>query len=81
MCGVGILPVSRPDGVGPARAGVFLIILGLVFYCTGVIFYMRENMPFSNALWHVMVVLGAGTHMAAVGSMLLYYSRGPMRGF
>ncbi|GAN85650.1 hemolysin III family protein [Komagataeibacter intermedius] len=64
----------------PAR--VFsLIMLGLVFYCTGVVFYMRENMPFSNALWHVMVVLGAGTHMAAVGSMLLYYSHGPMRGF
>lgn len=50
----------------------FLLVLGLVFYCIGVVFYMREGMPFSNALWHVMVVLGAGTHMAAVGSMLLH---------
>ncbi|GAB6966204.1 hypothetical protein JCM25156A_02410 [Komagataeibacter kakiaceti JCM 25156] len=54
----------------------FLLVLGLVFYCIGVVFYMRENMPFSNALWHVMVVLGAGTHMAAVGSMLLHYGPG-----
>ncbi|GBQ34966.1 hemolysin III [Komagataeibacter saccharivorans NRIC 0614] len=52
----------------------FLIVLGLFFYCIGVVFYMRAGMPFSNALWHVMVVLGAGTHMAAVGSMLLHYT-------
>ncbi|QHC36138.1 PAQR family membrane homeostasis protein TrhA [Komagataeibacter xylinus] len=59
----------------------FLIVLGLFFFSIGVVFYMRENMPFSNVLWHVMVVLGAGTHMTAVGCMLLHYSHGPMRGF
>ncbi|WP_228391444.1 PAQR family membrane homeostasis protein TrhA [Komagataeibacter medellinensis] len=48
-----------------------LLVLGLVFYCIGVMFYMRPRMPFSNVLWHVMVVLGAGTHMAAVGALLL----------
>ncbi|MDT8872457.1 hemolysin III [Komagataeibacter rhaeticus] len=36
-----------------------LLVLGLVFYCIGVVFYMRPRMPFSNVLWHVMVVLGA----------------------
>ncbi len=47
-----------------------LIILGLVFYSIGTLFYNYEKLPFSNALWHVMVVLGASTHIYAVRRMI-----------
>lgn len=49
---------------------VALIILGLVFYCIGTVFYNHENLPFSNALWHVMVVCGASTHIYAARRMI-----------
>ena len=61
-------------------ATFLLIVLGLVFYCIGVVFYMREKMPFSNVLWHVMVVLGAGTHMGAVAALLLHCAGAAPRG-
>ena len=51
-------------------AVVALIILGLVFYSIGTVFYNYEKLPFSNALWHVMVVLGASTHIYAVRRMI-----------
>ncbi|PYD47993.1 PAQR family membrane homeostasis protein TrhA [Novacetimonas pomaceti] len=49
---------------------VLLIILGLAFYSIGTVFYNHEDMPFSNVLWHVFVVLGASTHIYAVKRMI-----------
>ncbi|MFT6835997.1 MAG: hemolysin III [Francisellaceae bacterium] len=46
---------------------MMLIILGGLFYTTGVIFYMMDEViEFSHFLWHIFVLLGSFTHFLAI---------------
>lgn len=43
-----------------------LLGLGGVLYSIGVIFHLWESLPFSNAIWHLFVLVATACHYAAV---------------
>jgi hemolysin III len=43
-----------------------LIGLGGLLYTIGVVFHVRERLPFQNAIWHGFVLAAAAVHFAAV---------------
>jgi len=55
-------------------AGLAWLIAGGLCYTAGVVFYVRDHLPYRHALWHLFVVAGSGCHFAAV----LWYATGPV---
>jgi hemolysin III len=56
---------------GPFLASVrpltlLLLAGGGLLYSIGVIFHVRESLPFQKAVWHAFVLAGAGLHYVAV---------------
>lgn len=49
--------------------GLYLLILGGIFYTVGAILYSIKKLPFNHAIFHVFVVLGTLSHFITV---LLY---------
>jgi hemolysin III len=49
--------------------GLLLLLLGGLSYSFGVIFYIRDKMPFNHAIWHLFVLAGSVLHYFSV---LLY---------
>ena len=47
-------------------AALILLLAGGVVYSTGVIIYLRRQLPFRRAIWHGFVVAAAATHYAAI---------------
>ncbi len=45
----------------PSEALIFFASGGLV-YCLGVIFYVKNKIPFNHAIWHLFVLGGAACH-------------------
>jgi len=43
-----------------------LLAAGGVLYTVGVVFHVRESLPYHNAIWHGFVLTGAVVHYAAV---------------
>jgi len=39
---------------------------GGVFYSLGTLFYLRESLPYSHAIWHLFVIAGSTCHYVAV---------------
>ncbi len=46
--------------------GVFLLVLGGVFYTLGTIFYVWRGFPFHHAVWHIFVLAGSISHFFAI---------------
>jgi hemolysin III len=57
------------------HAGLAWLVAGGLCYTAGVVFYVRDHLPYRHALWHLFVVAGSGCHYAAV----LWYATGPIR--
>jgi hemolysin III len=49
---------------------VALLAAGGLLYTIGVIFHLRETLPFQNAIWHAFVLAAASVHYAAVAGSL-----------
>ena len=49
--------------------GLWLLLIGGLFYTFGVIFYVWDNLPFNHAIWHLFVMGGSVSHFLMV---LLY---------
>jgi hemolysin III len=45
---------------------VVLLVLGGALYTLGVVFHLAIRLSYHNAIWHLLVLLGAGCHYAAV---------------
>ena len=45
---------------------VFLLAVGGLVYSAGVLVYLRHSLPYRRAIWHAIVLLGAGAHYGAV---------------
>jgi hemolysin III len=43
-----------------------LLLAGGVLYTVGVVFHLRERLPYHNAIWHGFVLVASGCHFAAV---------------
>jgi len=42
------------------------LFAGGVFYSLGTLFYLRESLPYSHAIWHLFVIAGSVCHYLAV---------------
>jgi hemolysin III len=64
-----ILIALRPLRAHLAPKGLVLLVAGGVAYTIGVIFYVRDDLPYYHAVWHTFVLAGSVCHFFAV---LLY---------
>ena len=51
-----------------------LIILGGLFYTSGLVFYLRKKMSYHHAIWHVFVLAGSICHFFALITILKHFS-------
>ena len=55
------LTLKLPSG------GIYLLILGGVFYTSGVVFYgMKNKLRYSHAIWHIFVLAGSISHYLSI---------------
>ncbi|MEZ5464151.1 MAG: hemolysin III family protein [Lysobacteraceae bacterium] len=47
------------------------LLLGGVFYSAGTVFYHRESLRYSHAVWHLFVIAGSVCHFVAVSGQVL----------
>ena len=59
-----MLPIMERDVLVWIGAGGF-------FYTFGVLFYVREKLLYSHAIWHVFVLAGTASHALALWLALL----------
>ena len=52
------------DGIGPLGTG--LLVAGGLAYTLGVVFYRWEKLPFNEAIWHVLVIVGSACHFSSI---------------
>lgn len=66
--------LAAVDEMVAALPDASLILLGIggVLYTVGVIFHLAEKMPFHNAIWHLLVLIAAGCHYAAILSGVVF---------
>lgn len=64
--GWAILAAIEPLIDAISISGVALIGIGGLLYSLGVVFHLNPRLPFHNAIWHGLVLAGAGCHYAAV---------------
>ncbi len=48
------------------RAGFFWLVAGGVSYTLGTVFYAAKNYPYTHAIWHLFVLIGAACHCWAI---------------
>ncbi|NOH97445.1 hemolysin III family protein [Vibrio sp. 99-70-13A1] len=46
--------------------GVILLAVGGVIYSLGVIFYVKDRIPYNHAIWHLFVLAGCFCHFLAI---------------
>jgi len=51
--------------------GLVLLAVGGVVYTAGVVFYVRDHMPYNHAVWHLFVLGGSICHFFAVYKYVL----------
>lgn len=55
-----------PAAKGLTMAVILLMTAGGLTYSAGVLIYLNQRIPYRRAIWHAMVVVGAGLHYAAI---------------
>ncbi len=49
-----------------AMAGVWLLVAGGVVYSAGVFFYVKRDIPYNHAIWHLFVLAGTVLHFLSI---------------
>jgi hemolysin III len=65
-----LLPLLPPLIAILPTGAMVLILAGAVIYSAGSFIHTRLGWPFHNALWHGMVILAAGLHLAAIAQVI-----------
>ncbi len=60
------LVLFRPLALQMTTAAVSALLVGGLLYTIGVLFHLREQMPFHNAIWHLFVLAAALCHYLAI---------------
>lgn len=64
-----LLLVIRPLVAALPSEVLALLLAGGIVYTIGAFVHARGRMPFHNAVWHAMVLVAAGLHLAAVARL------------
>jgi hemolysin III len=65
-----LVPVLPPLITALPTGVMALIVAGGLVYSAGSFIHTRTSWPFHNALWHAMVIVAAGLHMAAIAQVI-----------
>ena len=65
-----LVPLLPPLITALPHAVMILIVAGGLVYSAGSFIHTRINWPFHNAVWHAMVIVAAGLHMAAIAQVI-----------
>jgi len=65
-----LVPVLPPLITALPLGVMILIVAGGLVYSAGSFIHTRTHWPFHNALWHSMVIVAAGLHMAAIAQVI-----------
>ncbi len=68
---VAAAPLARALPAG----GLAWLVAGGLCYTIGVVWYVRDHLPYRHALWHLLVLAGSACHYTAV----YRYATGPLR--
>ena len=60
------LVVFFQDGLELTSLAVLFLIIGGVFYTSGILFYRWKNLPYGHAVWHLFVLGGSIFHYFSV---------------
>ena len=60
------LAILGPIVTSIPMSSLVALVCGGLLYSFGVIFHLRQNMPFHNAIWHVFVLGAAACHYVAI---------------
>jgi hemolysin III len=61
-----VMAAARPLWLHLARPGMYWLMLGGLFYTLGTVFYSWRNLRFHHAIWHLFVLAGSLSHVAAI---------------
>lgn len=61
-----VVVAVKPMLVQVETGGLLLLLLGGLSYSFGVIFYLRDKMPYNHAVWHLFVLAGSVFHYFSV---------------
>ena len=64
-----VIIAVKPLVMAMPPGGLFLLILGGLFYSFGIIFYIWETLAYHHAIWHLFVMAGSTAHFFTI---LLY---------
>jgi len=62
---------GKPLYDGVSTAGLAWLVVGGLFYTFGVIFYVQKRLKFAHSVWHMFVLAGSASHVAAVATGVL----------
>ncbi|MFL5253875.1 MAG: hemolysin III family protein [Rhodopila sp.] len=65
-----VLAVLPPLAVAVSGGVLACLILGGIVYSLGSVVHTWVRVPFHNAAWHIMVIVAAALHLAAVADLL-----------
>jgi hemolysin III len=65
-----LVPVLPPLVTALPAGVMVLIVTGGLVYSAGSFIHTRTHWPFQNAIWHAMVIVAAGLHMAAIAQVI-----------
>ncbi len=66
-----LVPVLPPLITALPHGVMILIVAGGLVYSAGSFIHTRHSSwPFHNAIWHSMVIVAAGLHMAAISQVI-----------
>jgi len=66
LLGWAILGAVVPIYNALPATGLLLLAAGGLFYSFGVIFHVKNHLPYQNALWHACVLAGAACHFGLI---------------
>lgn len=61
-----VVIAARPMIAAVPAGGLWLLLAGGLCYTGGTVFYLRKQMPYHHAVWHLCVLAGSACHWAAV---------------
>jgi hemolysin III len=61
-----VMIAARPLWLRLPRPGMYWLMAGGLFYSLGVVFYSWKRLKFHHAIWHLFVLGGSLSHVAAV---------------
>lgn len=56
----------RPLVLALSRISIIFLIIGGLFYTSGIFFYLKDNLKYNHAIWHIFVLGGSIAHFFTI---------------